>query len=129
MKLFDRARAAVARKGYSPRAEEAYTSWIVRYIRFHGARHPEEMAEEEIAGFLTHLAVEQRMSASSRNQALSGVTTTMLYLHLVGCGAYGVRSRLDRLAQEVASDQPSDGPQPGLAAAAPVFPARPHRAK
>ena len=73
MKLLDRVRAAVARKGYSPRTEEAYTSWIVRYIRFHGLRHLEEMGEEEIAGFLTHLAVERRMSASSQNQTLSAL--------------------------------------------------------
>ena len=57
-------------KHYSIRTEQACTDWTRRYILFHGKRHPGEMGEEEIAQFLTHLAVDQRVAASTQNQAL-----------------------------------------------------------
>jgi hypothetical protein len=45
--------------------------WVKRFIFFHGVRHPVEMAEPEINSFLTHLAVKEKVSASTQNQALS----------------------------------------------------------
>lgn len=48
----------------SPRTEQAYRGWIVRFIRHHGTRHPRDLAEPEVAAFLTHLATERQVSAS-----------------------------------------------------------------
>jgi integrase len=72
-KLLDRVRWHLRLKHYSIRTEQAYTDWIRRYILFHGKRHPEEMGEEEIAEFLTYLAVEKHVAASTQNQALSAL--------------------------------------------------------
>ena len=72
-KLLDMVRAAIRTRHYSRRTEEAYVSWIKRFIFFHGKRHPAEMGEREINAFLTHLAMERRVSASTQNQALSGI--------------------------------------------------------
>lgn len=54
---------------YSPRTEQAYTHWIRKYIRYHGRRHPAGMGEREIASYLTHLAADRKVSASTQNQA------------------------------------------------------------
>src|SRR6476469_3342116 len=56
---------------FSPRTREAYVHWIRRFIRFHGRRHPREMAEEEVRVFLSSLAVEQGVAPSTQNQALA----------------------------------------------------------
>ena len=56
-------------KHYSIRTEQAYVDWIKRFILFHGKRHPAEMAEEEVAQFLTHLARDMNVAASTQNQA------------------------------------------------------------
>jgi integrase len=53
--------------------EEAYVGWIRRYILFHHKRHPLEMGAAEVTAFLTHLAVEGQVAASTQNQALSGL--------------------------------------------------------
>lgn len=54
---------------YSIRTEQAYASWIKRYIFFQGKRHPTEMGTAEVETFLTHLAVEGNVAASTQNQA------------------------------------------------------------
>jgi integron integrase len=72
-RLLDRVRIALRTKHYSIRTEEAYVSWIKRFIFFHNKRHPMEMGEPEINGFLSHLAVDGRVSASTQNQALSAL--------------------------------------------------------
>lgn len=54
----------------SIRTEDAYHDWAERYIRFHGIRHPDTMAEPEVNAFLTHLAVTRNVAASTQNQAL-----------------------------------------------------------
>lgn len=72
-RLLDRVRAACRLRHYSPRTEEAYLHWIVRYIKFHNLRHPSAMAAAEINQFLTHLAVEGHVSASTQNQAFSAL--------------------------------------------------------
>jgi integrase len=63
----------------SRRTEQAYRQWARRYILFHGKRHPAEMAEPEINAFLTQLAVERKVSASTQNQALAALH--FLYRH------------------------------------------------
>jgi integrase len=72
-KLLDRLRAACRVRHYSLRTEEAYAAWVVRFIRFHGLRHPLEMGTAQINAFLTHLAVEGHVSASTQNQAFSAI--------------------------------------------------------
>jgi integron integrase len=58
---------------FSPRTREAYTHWIRRFIHFHGRRHPKDMAEAEVRAFLSSLAVEQGVAASTQNQALAAL--------------------------------------------------------
>ena len=65
----DKARA----KRLSPRTERVYSRWIVRFIRHHGSRHPRELGEAEVAGFLTWLASERQVSASTQTQALAAL--------------------------------------------------------
>ncbi len=57
----------------SARTEEAYVGWIKRYARFHNLRHPRSLGEAEVTAFLTHLAVQARVSASTQNQALAAL--------------------------------------------------------
>lgn len=72
-RLLDRVRWHLRVKHYSIRTERTYLDWIRRYILFHGKRHPEGMGEEQIAAFLTHLAVNLNVAASTQNQAFSAL--------------------------------------------------------
>jgi site-specific recombinase XerD len=72
-KLLDRVRQHLRVKHYSIRTEQAYVDWIRRFILFHGKRHPDTMGEDEIGAFLTHLATERHVAASTQNQALSAL--------------------------------------------------------
>ena len=93
--LLGMVRRQVRLKRMSPRTEEAYVGWIRRYVVFHGKRHPSNLGERDIASFLTHLAVQRRVSASTQNQALASIL--FLYgqvLHLpVGRVAEIVRAK------------------------------------
>src|SRR6266487_5298175 len=70
-KLLDQIRQLMRLRHYSLRTEEAYVGWIRRYILFHGKRHPRDLAESDIAGFLSSLAVKGQVAASTQNQALN----------------------------------------------------------
>ena len=72
-KLLDQVRDAIRRKHYAYRTEETYVSWIRQYILFHDKRHPQEMGAAEIEAFLTYLARERNVAASTQNQALSAI--------------------------------------------------------
>ena len=72
-KLLEQVRDVIRRKHYSIRTEQIYTDWIRRFILFHGKRHPQEMAEKEVAQFLTHLARDRNVAASTQNTALSAL--------------------------------------------------------
>jgi integrase len=72
-KLLDQVRDVMRRKHYSIRAEQSYIDWIRRFILFHGKRHPLEMGEQEVTVFLTHLARDGGVAASTQNQALSAL--------------------------------------------------------
>lgn len=72
-RLLDRVRAAIRARHYSRRTEKAYVAWIRRYIFFHGKRHPAEMGGRELTRFLTSLAVDGKVAASTQNQALSAL--------------------------------------------------------
>ena len=61
---------------YSPRTEEAYLSWIRRFIVYHGKRHPKELGADDVTAFLSSLAG-RGVSASTQNQALGGESSCM----------------------------------------------------
>ena len=67
-KLLDQVRDAIWVRHYSIRTEESYLHWIRRYILFHYKRHPREMGKPDIGTFLTHLALEEQVAASTQNQ-------------------------------------------------------------
>jgi hypothetical protein len=69
-RLLDRVHQALRVRHYSLRTEEAYVAWIRRFILFYNKRHPSSMGADEINAYLTHLAVEGQVSASTQNQAL-----------------------------------------------------------
>lgn len=71
--LLERAHQVLRARHYSRRTEQAYLAWITRFGAFHGGRAPEEMGEKEVNQFLTHLAVQGRVSASTQNQALAAL--------------------------------------------------------
>jgi len=72
-RILDQLQDAVRLKHYSIRTEEAYLDWVRRFILFHGKRHPADMASPEVEHFLTHLAVDRNVAASTQNQALSAL--------------------------------------------------------
>jgi integron integrase len=80
-KLLDRLREALRSRHYSRRTEQCYCHWVKRFIFFHHIRHPADMAGPEINAFLTHLAIKEKISASTQNQALSALL--FLYRHVL----------------------------------------------
>jgi site-specific recombinase XerD len=80
-KLLDLVRDAIRTRHYSRRTEEAYVLWIRRFIVFHGKRHPRELGEAEVAGFISSLAT-SGVSASTQNQAVSALL--FLYEVIIG---------------------------------------------
>jgi len=100
-KLLDQVRIAIRTRHYSPRTEEAYVSWVERFVRFHGLRHPRELDREDVNAFLTHLAVDRDLSASSQNQAASALM--FLYREVLGLS-------VDRPTGFVRAKQPKNLP-------------------
>ena len=72
-KLLDQVRDVLRLKHYSYRTEQSYVDWIKRFILFHHKRHPQDLGRAEIEAFLTYLAVEGNVAASTQNQALSAL--------------------------------------------------------
>jgi len=81
-KLLESLRHALYVRHYSNRITDTYCAWTRRFVRFHNLRHPKEMGETEINAFLTHLAVDEKVSSSTQNQALSALL--FLYRHVIG---------------------------------------------
>jgi integron integrase len=81
-RLYDGVVEIMRARHYSVRTQQTYCHWVKRFINFHNVRHPSEMAEPEINSFLTHLAVKEKVSASTQNQALSALL--FLYRHVIG---------------------------------------------
>ena len=104
-RLLDALRAAIRTRHMSPKTERAYIDWTIRYVRFHGLRHPLELGAREVNAFLTHLAVERRVSASTQNQAASALR--FLYRHVLDIdlrpGTDIVRARGSTIAPVVLS--------------------------
>lgn len=72
-KLLDRLRDTIRLKHYSYSTKQTYINWNRRYILFHHKRHPRDMGAAEIEAFLTHLAVQENVAASTQNQALCAI--------------------------------------------------------
>jgi integron integrase len=81
-KLLDEMRRVLRLKHYSYRTETTYCEWVRRFILFHGKRHPRDLGPAEVTAFLSHLAVEGHVSASTQNQALSALL--FLYGEVLG---------------------------------------------
>jgi integron integrase len=81
-RLLDRVRAGLRARHYSPRTEKAYVGWIRRFILFHSKRHPDEMSSVEVGAFLSNLAIDGKVSASTQNQALAALL--FLYQQVLG---------------------------------------------
>ena len=86
-------RDIMRKKHYSIHTENAYTDWIKRYIIYHGKRHPEEMAESEISQFLTHLARDRNVAASTQNQALNALVFLYKNVLKIELGDFGHTER------------------------------------
>jgi len=72
-RLLDQVRDRIRMKHYSIRTEQAYASWIKRFILFHNKKHPKDMGKQEIESFLTHLALDLNVASSTQNQAFNAI--------------------------------------------------------
>jgi len=79
--FLERIREAIRVRHYSIRTERTYVEWTRRFILFNKKRHPEQMGETEVAAFLTHLAVDRNVAASTQNQALNALV--FVYKHVL----------------------------------------------
>ncbi len=81
-RLLDQLRATLRVRHLSLNTEEAYVDWARRFILFHGKRHPKDLGAAEVQAFLSHLAVERQVSASTQNQAKAALL--FLYKRVLG---------------------------------------------
>jgi hypothetical protein len=72
-KLLDQVTDVARFRHLSIRTEQTYRNWIKRFILFHGKRHPREMDADAVRAFLTHLAVNEHVAASTQNQAFNAI--------------------------------------------------------
>lgn len=80
--LLDRVRTRCQRKGYSYRTEQSYTRWIVRYVKYHDTTHPRNLDKQDVRTYLSHLARDRNLAASTQNQALNALL--FLYRDVLG---------------------------------------------
>jgi len=72
-RLLDVVRAKIRARHYSLRTEKAYVFWTRRFVRFNRMQHPRDLGAPEVERFLTHLAIDAKVSASTQNQALAAI--------------------------------------------------------
>lgn len=99
LRLLEMVRRAIRDRHYSPRTEDAYVHWVRRYVSFHGRRHPKDLGADDVRGFLSSVANDARVSASTQNQALAAIL--FLYDRVL-------RQKLPRI-DEIAPAKPSRG--------------------
>src|ERR1039457_2431541 len=80
LKFMEQCREVMRFRRLALRSEQAYLEWIKRFIFVHDKRHPKDMGEPEVRVFLTHLAVQRRVSAGTQNQAFNALL--FLYRHV-----------------------------------------------
>lgn len=83
-RLLESVRRAIRARHYSRRTEQVYVAWVRRFVLFHGKRHPLDLGEGEIRAFLSHLATDRSVAASTQNQALCALL--FLYRHVLEIG-------------------------------------------
>jgi integron integrase len=88
--LLARVRSAIRARHYSPRTETSYVAWIRRFILFHDTRHPATMGAAEVGRFLSSLAQDRHVSASTQNQALAAIL--FLYRHVLNAPLSGLEN-------------------------------------
>lgn len=107
MRLFEAFRARARLRHLSPRTEQAYLGWVRRYLRHFPSAHPRDLGDREVGVFLTSLAVEHKVSASTQNQALAALL--FLYREVLGIpitvGEHAVRAKRGRRLPEVMTPQ------------------------
>ena len=81
-KLLEQLRIHLRTRHYSIRTEQTYIDWARRFILFHNKRHPRDMGAAEVEAFLSHLAVERNVAASTQNQAKAALL--YLYKQIIG---------------------------------------------
>lgn len=86
IKLLDLVRQKIRMKHYSIRTEEAYVGWIKRFILFHDKKHPKDMGQKEVERFLSFLAVDGKVAASTQNQAFNALL--FLYKKVLGLDVF-----------------------------------------
>ena len=93
MNLLDQVRDVIRKKHYSIRTEHAYVEWVKRFVIYHNKRHPKYMGEKEISQYDSHLATDQKVAASTQNQALNAIV--FLYKHVLQMelGDFGHKKR------------------------------------
>ena len=105
-KLIDQVRNSLRQRNYAYSTEKTYISWIKRYIGFHKMRHPKEMGEEEIREFLTHLAIDKKVSPKTQNQALNSIIYLYKYILKIDLGEINLlRPRRSKHLPTVLSQQ------------------------
>jgi len=82
-RLLDQVRERTRYLHYSIRTEDAYVYWVRAFVHFHGLKHPKEMGASEVEGFLSHLANDRQVAASTHKQALSALI--FLFDRVLGC--------------------------------------------
>lgn len=93
MRLLDQVRQVIRKKHYSYKTEEAYVQWIKRFIIFNGKKHPAEMGEKEISRFISHLAINRNVAASTQNQALNALVFFYKHVLNIELGDFGPMER------------------------------------
>jgi integron integrase len=96
MKLLEKVSDVIRKKHYSIRTEEAYITWIKRYILFHGKCHPKDMGEKEISQFISYLATGKNVAASTQNQALNAIVFLYKQVLHIELGDFGSMERAKR---------------------------------
>ena len=98
IRLMDQVREVLRFNHYALSTEKSYVAWILQCIRFHNKKHPKDMGKYEIEAFLTHLAINRHVSASTQNQALNAIV--FLYKSVLGididCDLRATRSRKNK---------------------------------
>lgn len=80
-RLLDQVRERIRYKHYSLRTEQYYVQWVRAFVKWHGLRHPRDMGQQEIEGFLAMLANERRVAAATHNRVLSTLLFPLLSLY------------------------------------------------
>src|SRR5260370_1260091 len=95
---------------YRPRTERVYVDWIKRFVRFHWVRYPQEMGAEQVKAFLSHLATEMNVAASTPNQAFSALLGIIRMFSIPFRTLAVSRKAISRAGRSIAAAAPRSQP-------------------